>query len=119
MVILRLCVYVFHLAHIPFHLRSTVSSALGIQEKVFALTFINVTIYLSIFGARALVFDKNDERRLDFYSGKTAMATILAATANMVVMCFEPLVCKNWFASVGGHIWFDVTLWMMMMSVMQ
>lgn len=93
--------------------------AIGIQEKVFALTFINVTIFLSIFGSRALVFDKDDEKRLDYYQGKTIMATILAATANIVVMCFEPLVCKNWFASVGGHIWFDVTLWMLMMSLMK
>lgn len=91
----------------------------GIKEKVYALTFINVTIYLSIFGARALVFPKDDERRLDFYSGRYRLFTILAATANIVVMCFEPLACKSWFAAVGGHAWFDVTLWLFMMSILK
>lgn len=91
----------------------------GIQEKVYALTYINVTIFLSIFGARALVFKKDDPKRLDFYVGKSILATILAATTNIVIMCFEPLACKDWFASVGGHIWFDVSLWLFMMSNMQ
>ncbi len=90
----------------------------GIKEKVYALTYINVTIFLSIFGARSLLLKKNDEKRLDFYTGPTVLATVIAASANIIVMCFEPLACKDWFASVGGHIWFDVTLWLMMMSVM-
>ncbi len=93
--------------------------ALFIQYKVFALTFINATIFLSIFGARALVLDKDDERRLNVMRARIGLPFILAATANIVVMFFEPLVCENWFASVGGHIWFDVTLWILWMSVMQ
>uniref|UniRef100_A0A6S8YPN0 Uncharacterized protein n=1 Tax=Chaetoceros debilis TaxID=122233 RepID=A0A6S8YPN0_9STRA len=91
---------------------------IGIKEKVYALTYINVTIFLSIFGARTLLLKKNDEKRLGFYMGPSVLATVIAATANIVVMCFEPLACKDWFASVGGHIWFDVTLWLFMMSVM-
>ncbi len=91
----------------------------GIQEKVYALTYINVTIFLSIFGARALVFSRNDPNRLDFYNGKSIIATILAATANIIVMCFEPLLCKDGFADVGGHIWFDLTLWILLMSAMK
>mmetsp|Transcript_18771 Transcript_18771/g.26027 ORF Transcript_18771/g.26027 Transcript_18771/m.26027 type:complete len:344 (-) Transcript_18771:523-1554(-) len=93
--------------------------ALGIKEKVYALTFINVTIFLSIFGARTFLLNKDDESRLDFYMGPSVLASVIAITANIVVMCFEPLACKDWFASVGGHIWFDVTLWFMMMSVMK
>lgn len=90
----------------------------GIKEKVYALTYINVTIFLSIFGSRALLLKKNDQNRLDFYMGPSILKTIIATTANIVVMCFEPLACKDWFASVGGHVWFDVTLWLMLMSVM-
>lgn len=90
----------------------------GIKNKVYALTFINVTIFLSIFGSRTLLLPKNDEKRLGFYMGPSVLATVIAASANIVVMCFEPLACKDWFASVGGHIWFDVTLWLFMMSVM-
>lgn len=91
---------------------------IGIKEKVYALTYINVTIFLSIFGARTLLLKKNDEQRLNFYMGPSVLLTVLAMTANIAVMCIEPLACKAWFASVGGHIWFDVTLWLMMMSIM-
>lgn len=91
----------------------------GIQEKVYALTYINVTIFLSIFGTRALVFKKNDPERLSFYQGASTIAMIIAATANIIVMCFEPLACKDWFAGVGGHIWFDITLWLFLMSNMK
>lgn len=91
----------------------------GIKEKVYALTYINATIFLSIFASRALVFKKDDPNRTQFYFGKSIMATIIALTVNMIVMAFEPLVCKDWFAGVGGHVWFDVTLWLMMMSMMQ
>lgn len=92
--------------------------ALGIKEKVYALTYINVTIYLSIFGTRAFLLGKDNEDRLNFYSGNNKLATVIAATANIIVMCMEPLACKDWFASVGGHLWFDVTLWLFMMSIM-
>ena len=90
----------------------------GIKEKVYALTYINVTIFFPIFGSRALLLKKKDPKRLDFYMGPSVLKTIIATTANIVVMCFEPLACKDWFASVGGHVWFDVTLWLMLMSVM-
>jgi hypothetical protein len=90
----------------------------GIKEKVYALTYINVTIFLSIFGSRALLLKKKDPKRLEFYMGPSVLKTIIAVTANIAVMCFEPLACKDWFASVGGHVWFDVTLWLMLMSVM-
>jgi hypothetical protein len=90
----------------------------GIKEKVYALTYINVTIFLSIFGSRALLLKKKDPRRLEFYMGPSVLKTIIATTVNIMVMCFEHLACKDWFASVGGHIWFDVTLWVMLMSAM-
>jgi len=92
--------------------------AMGIKEKVYALTYINVTIFLSIFGARALLMGKDDKQRLEFYSGKSILMTIIAATANIAVMVFEPLACSGWFAGVGGHVWFDVTLWLFLMSAM-
>eukprot|EP00553_Chaetoceros_curvisetus_P009945 CAMPEP_0204617644 /NCGR_PEP_ID=MMETSP0717-20131115/4551_1 /ASSEMBLY_ACC=CAM_ASM_000666 /TAXON_ID=230516 /ORGANISM="Chaetoceros curvisetus" /LENGTH=348 /DNA_ID=CAMNT_0051631217 /DNA_START=38 /DNA_END=1084 /DNA_ORIENTATION=- len=92
--------------------------ALGIKEKVYALTYINVTIFLSIFATRVFLMGRKDENRLNFYMGNNKMATVIAASANILIMCCEPLVCKDWFASVGGHLWFDVTLWLFMMSIM-
>jgi len=90
----------------------------GIKDMAYALTYINVTIFLSLFGSRTFLFKKDDPKRLKYYTGSSVLLTVLAVTANIVVMCIEPLVCKAWFASVGGHIWFDVTLWLMFMSVM-
>mmetsp|Transcript_28271 Transcript_28271/g.40399 ORF Transcript_28271/g.40399 Transcript_28271/m.40399 type:complete len:367 (-) Transcript_28271:111-1211(-) len=93
--------------------------AIGINEKAFALTFINVSTFLPVLAARVLLLKKDDERRLKgFYEGKTAMGPVIIAIIHLAVMFFEPLVCKAWFESVGGHLWFDVSLWFMLIRHM-
>ncbi len=90
----------------------------GIKEKQYALTYINISFFLPFFASRTFLMGRKDENRLEYYTGNVKMSTIIATTANILIMCCEPLVCKDWFASVGGHVWFDVTLWILFMSLM-
>ena len=96
--------------------------ALVIKQKEFALTYINVTIFLAIYGVRPLLVGKDKPEDIDTRVKslpKNIPLYLLATTAAIGVMCFEPLVCKDWFSQVGGHVWFDIALFAMLMSNMK
>ena len=81
------------------------------RKGVYALLYINVSINLVLMGSRMLLFGPNDvEERLEIF-GPNVYTLVAAVTTVMLVMWIEPTTqCDTWFASAGGHVWFDAAL---------
>lgn len=92
---------------------------MALNRKEFALTYINVTIFLTIYGLRPFLIGKDTpddiERRVSQTPSNIPLY-LITTTAAIGIMCMEPLVCKDWFESVGGHVWFDVALFALLFN---
>jgi len=93
--------------------------AIFLQQKEFALTYINVTIFLTMYGLRPLLIGKDKDEDIKIRVGMSPSSIplfLVTTTVAIGVMCMEPLVCKAWFESVGGHVWFDIALFAMLLT---
>ena len=91
--------------------------AIFLNDKAFALTYINVTIFLTIFGLRPFLIGKDTTEDIEKRVSMTPLSLplFLVSTSFAIgIMCMEPLVCKSWFESIGGHVWFDIALFVML-----
>ena len=91
--------------------------AVYIQYKVFALTFINMSILLMLHIGRALFLGYESDEDIKFRSKKMGLknrsAFIINYTTEFLIMAItwlEPLTCSAFFSHIGGHFWFDVAL---------
>jgi hypothetical protein len=91
------------------------------RMKEYALTYINVVIFLFLFGSRALLIgtktpedigarENFNNQSPNFWLG--TFATILV----VFIMCSEPFACNGYFGKAGGHLLFDVSLYTYLMS---
>ena len=98
-----------------------------IKKGVFVLLYINVVINLMLFLTRVLFFNPFKEgaegaAAVKFRLSSTGphVTASLASIAFMVfVMWVEPTMCDSLVAKIGGHIWFDVALFVMAWVVLQ
>ena len=98
-----------------------------IKSGVMVLLYINVVTNLLLFCTRIVLFnpftsDKSSsqkaiEYRNDFFGPKYFYQSLVTMILMVVVMLIEPTQCGSnyppmmgWFAKIGGHWWFDVTL---------
>ena len=79
------------------------------------LTYVNIVINLCVNMPRALLVPPTKVViRLKAFLGPYFYQYIFLITLMNVVIWVEPLFCSKWFASIGGHIWFDVSLFAVM-----
>jgi len=93
--------------------------AVFLKNKAFALTYINVTIFLTFFGLRSLLIKADTDKDIETRAGQTPKQLkmyLITTSLAIGLMCMEPLVCKDWYESIGGHVWFDFGLFLMLMS---
>lgn len=85
----------------------------GIQKGVYALLYINTTIFLCAYSSRLLFLGyqtpSDIEARLKGV-GPYVSLYIFAVSLVMTVMWIEPTMCSHGFAAAGGHVWFDASL---------
>lgn len=91
------------------------------KMKQYALTYINVVIFLLMFVSRALLIGKTTPGDIDariqlnsqfgnFWLGQ------LSTVAVIVILCSEPFFCNSWFGEAGGHVLFDMALYFYLLS---
>ena len=100
--------------------------AVYIQYKVFALTFINTSIFLMLNIGRALFLGYESDKDIKFRSKMMGLKTgswffccYAAEFAVMAITWLEPLTCSTFFSHVGGHLWFDVALFLQVCCAMK
>lgn len=91
------------------------------KMKQYALTYINVVIFLLMFVSRALLIGKSTDEDIaarmelnadfgNFWLGQ------LSTVAVIVALCSEPFFCNSWFGEAGGHLLFDMSLYFYLLS---
>ena len=92
------------------------------NQREYALTYINVVIFLLYYGTRALLIGIKtpedikarevalDDRFPNFWFGQLTTIVVI------FIMCSEPLFCDGWFGKAGGHVLFEVALYSYLMS---
>ena len=89
--------------------------AVYLKKGVYVLTYVNIVINLCVNMPRALLVPPTKVViRLKAFLGPYFYQYIFLITLMNVVIWVEPLFCSKWFASIGGHIWFDVSLFAVM-----
>ena len=81
---------------------------------------VNVVISVEIFASQLFCIGYTDDRdvrsRLQLYgTGLTFVAFVFTTTIMITVVWIEPTMCTKWFANAGGHIWFDISLFTVML----
>jgi hypothetical protein len=89
-----------------------------LQRGIYALPYINVTITLCTFWSRLLVVgyttDSDIRARISLF-GAYFYSNIVSTTLIVFTMWVEPTCCSSWYARAGGHFWFDVSLFLVML----
>jgi hypothetical protein len=86
-----------------------------LTKGVYVLTYVNIAINLCIMGSRLLLVGPNQVvSRLSLF-GPYFNEYIVTCTLMIAVMWIEPTMCSEGFAEVGGHVWFDVSLFALML----
>ena len=91
-----------------------------IKDGVWALTYINIAIFIWVFFPRIFLYPKDDETRLEIYDHSTTgmKLTLITVAVMYVDIFFEATLCDYGFDKVGGHVWFDVILFLVMSNVL-
>jgi hypothetical protein len=93
-----------------------------IQKGVYALTYINIAITLCSVISRlwfiGYTTDQDVQVRSSSVHDKYLYPQICSSFFLTFIMLSEPIACSWWFASIGGHFWFDVSLFLTMAVVL-
>ncbi|MGK3754956.1 MAG: hypothetical protein ACI8RD_007265 [Bacillariaceae sp.] len=82
-----------------------------LQKGVYVLTYVNIVISMCIMMPRVLLVPPTEvHSRLDKFNGPYFYAYVVAVTLMNAVIWIEPVFCSNGFANIGGHVWFDISL---------
>lgn len=87
------------------------------EKKDYALTFINVSIFLLMYAAKTLLLGLKDDDQIaardafDATFFKNYGLGQLATLFVIFIMCIEPFSCGGWFGNAGGHLLFDIALY--------
>jgi hypothetical protein len=89
-----------------------------IQRGIYALTYINIAITLCTVISKlwfmGCTTDQDVLVRSSSVHDKYLYPQICSAFFLTFIMLSEPIGCSRWFASIGGHFWFDVSLFFFM-----
>jgi hypothetical protein len=88
------------------------------QKSVYGLTYINIAITLCFVISRlwfmGCTTDQDVQVRSRSVHDKYLYPQICSLFFLTFIMLSEPIACSWWFASIGGHFWFDVSLFLYM-----
>jgi hypothetical protein len=87
-----------------------------LKKGVYVLTYVNIVINLCVSMPRVLLVPptKVDSRLRAFLGPYYFYEYIFFITLMNAVIWIEPLFCSEWFAKIGGHVWFDISLFVVM-----
>jgi len=87
-----------------------------IQYGIWALTYINISIFFWTFLPLAFLFSKDDPQLLTIY-GSSWQWSLLTLTLMYIEIFSEATLCIEGADNFGGHVWFDVFLFLVMLVV--
>jgi len=91
------------------------------RKKDYVLPYINLSALLPMYAAKTLLLGLRDEEQIaerDNFDAKFFKNFRLGQIATwflIFIMCSEPFSCGTWFGDAGGHLLFDVALYIYLM----